>query len=156
MFSPRQRASFIESKIVSIVASACFCVTPRLTTRMLIRSDFSIGTPKAGRPPPQESRSGPSEPSRRIRNQQGIRWYAPIPRARARGSRSGRRPGARSGLRRRYGRRGACPPFPLTVAQLPERDGRETRRRVVLGTRDELPDEAAAALPRLVGADDRA
>src|SRR5215472_12049806 len=42
MFSPRQRASFIDSKIVSMVASACFCVMPRLDTRMLMRSLFSI------------------------------------------------------------------------------------------------------------------
>jgi hypothetical protein len=42
MFSPRQSASFIDSKMVSIVASACFCVMPRFDTRMLIRSLFSI------------------------------------------------------------------------------------------------------------------
>src|SRR5262245_57835366 len=42
MFSPRQSASFIDSKIVSTVASACFCVTARFETRMLMRSDLSI------------------------------------------------------------------------------------------------------------------
>src|SRR4030088_695600 len=45
MFSPRQRASFIVSKMVSIVASACFRVTPRFETRMLIKSDLSIPLP---------------------------------------------------------------------------------------------------------------
>src|SRR5712664_2137366 len=51
MFSPRQRASFIDSKMVSIVASACFCVIPRLVTRMLIKSDLSIRSlPKAPTP----------------------------------------------------------------------------------------------------------
>ena len=58
MFSPRQSASFIESKIVSMVASACFWVTPRFTTRMLMRSDFSIGTPAGAAAPQLESRSG--------------------------------------------------------------------------------------------------
>src|SRR4029453_2302451 len=50
MFSPRQRASFIDSKIVSMVASACFWVIPRLETRMLMRSLFSIApdAPSAG------------------------------------------------------------------------------------------------------------
>src|SRR4051812_25687444 len=42
MFSPRQSASFMDSKMVSMVASACFCVMPRLATRMLIKSDLSI------------------------------------------------------------------------------------------------------------------
>src|SRR5438128_5971592 len=43
MLSPLQRAFFIESKIVSTVSSACFCVSCRLATRMAMRSLFSMG-----------------------------------------------------------------------------------------------------------------
>src|SRR5258705_266531 len=42
MLSPLQRAAFIDSKIVSMVSSACFCVSWRLATRMAIRSLFSM------------------------------------------------------------------------------------------------------------------
>src|SRR5207237_8445088 len=42
MLSPPQRAAFIDSKIVSMVSSACFCVSWRLATRMAIRSLFSM------------------------------------------------------------------------------------------------------------------
>src|SRR5690242_10480260 len=76
MFSPRQSASFIESKIVSIVASACFCVTPRLTTRMLMRSDLSIGAPEAGATSPWKGARDYEEPSRSLRNQQGFHRHA--------------------------------------------------------------------------------
>src|SRR5258707_14185410 len=48
MLSPLQSAAFIESKIVSIVSSACFWVSWRLATRMAIRSLFSIAcTPRS-------------------------------------------------------------------------------------------------------------
>src|SRR5438128_9479965 len=43
MLSPLQRAFFIESKIVSTVSSAFFCVGWRLATRMAMRSLFSMG-----------------------------------------------------------------------------------------------------------------
>src|SRR5919201_1809715 len=42
MLSPLQRAAFIDSKIVSMVSSACFCVSCRFATRMAIRSLFSM------------------------------------------------------------------------------------------------------------------
>src|SRR5205085_11543212 len=42
MLSPLQRAAFIDSKIVSMVSSACFCVSWRFATRMAIRSLFSM------------------------------------------------------------------------------------------------------------------
>src|SRR5205085_8001163 len=42
MLSPLQSAFFIESKTVSIVSSACFCVSCRLATRMAMRSLFSM------------------------------------------------------------------------------------------------------------------
>src|SRR3954465_15085932 len=42
MLSPRHSACFIDSKIVSMVSSACFCVSWRLATRMAIRSLFSM------------------------------------------------------------------------------------------------------------------
>src|SRR5258708_14180477 len=42
MLSPLHSAAFIDSKIVSMVSSACFCVSWRLATRMAIRSLFSM------------------------------------------------------------------------------------------------------------------
>src|SRR5713101_2623908 len=43
MLSLLQSAFFIESKIVSMVSSACFWVSCRLATRMAMRSLFSMG-----------------------------------------------------------------------------------------------------------------
>src|SRR5216684_4558476 len=48
MLSPLHRAFLIESKIVSMVSSACFWVSWRLATRMAIRSLFSIVGLRAG------------------------------------------------------------------------------------------------------------
>src|SRR5712671_1552114 len=42
MLSPLHSAAFIDSKIVSMVSSACFWVSWRLATRMAIRSLFSM------------------------------------------------------------------------------------------------------------------
>src|SRR5262249_46060759 len=42
MLSPLHNAAFIDSKIVSMVSSACFWVSWRLATRMAIRSLFSM------------------------------------------------------------------------------------------------------------------
>src|SRR6266446_10340569 len=49
MLSPLQSAFFIESKIVSMVCSACFWVSCRLATRMAMRSLFSMGVLDSGR-----------------------------------------------------------------------------------------------------------
>src|ERR1700687_2941099 len=48
MLSPLHKAFLIESKIVSMVSSACFWVSWRLATRMAIRSLFSIVGLRAG------------------------------------------------------------------------------------------------------------
>src|SRR3954469_17305609 len=42
MLSPLHRTAFIDSKIVSMVSSACFWVSWRLATNMAIRSLFSM------------------------------------------------------------------------------------------------------------------
>src|SRR5215472_16749748 len=55
MFSPRQSAFFMDSKMVSMVASACFCVIPRFDTRMLIKSDLSIRLLQRKAPTPRKS-----------------------------------------------------------------------------------------------------
>src|SRR5471030_1210586 len=49
MFSPSQSADFIDSKMVSTVVSACFCVSWRLATKIAIRSLFNIRGPRKGK-----------------------------------------------------------------------------------------------------------
>src|SRR5215208_4234098 len=141
MFSPLHRASFIESKIVSIVASACFWVTPRFTTRMLMRSDLSIWTPAGIAAPLTCSRSEWKKPSRRVRIQQGIRDDAGTTRAlRARSRGAGRLPVANTTVRgcaRSFGRRAGA----LAIAERPQAHAREPLRRLVLGAPDDGGDE---------------
>src|SRR6266568_6716016 len=148
MFSPRQSASFIESKIVSIVASACFCVTPRLTTRMLMRSDLSICTPAGMAAPFGEAASGRKNPSPRFRNQQGIRGDAMVTRqALARSGAAGRR-SRRIRARWRGLRALAGAPAALALAERPEGRPGEPLRCLVLDPAHDRRHEAGVPRER--------
>src|SRR6266540_2714279 len=144
MFSPRQSASFIESKIVSIVASACFWVTPRFTTRMLMRSDLSIWTPAGTRPLDVENCSGCKKPSRSFRNQQGIHGDAqPHPAWPPKSGGLNRLSARLLGCRRR-GRALTLRATPVAIAQTSEGDVAEPLRSLVFHPLHDRRDEAGA------------